>query len=235
MAAQDYEVGMIVENPRAPPWGPERIIAIEGQTVTVHFRGDPAKEAGGAVKKISLDYCTLAVSNQADPFPKHSRGSKQKKAKIKEPPFTMQESISSFLKVFPLGFKDPGYIGDVKSGERQCGATETVRRRFSPEFMNCIDAVIVFRPPQRAHLEEILGIELAHVQDPILSSAQGRPFVFTCTARAREFLLQEGTDAMFGARHLKRAIERHLVFPLSNLVATGQARSLETMIVDYDR
>ncbi len=55
-----------------------------------------------------------------------------------------------------------------------------------------------------------------------MSSTAARQFVLQCTRRARGFLLREGTDVTFGARHLKRAIERHLVFPLSNLLATGQ-------------
>ena len=48
----------------------------------------------------------------------------------------------------------------------------------------------------------------------------------------KEFLLKEGTDPRYGARHLKRAIERHLVFPLANLVATGQVKLGDFVRVD---
>src|SRR5262249_52963523 len=51
---------------------------------------------------------------------------------------------------------------------------------------------------------------------------------------ARGFLLREGTDSKFGARHLKRAIERHLLFPISNLLATGQIELGDRITVDYD-
>jgi len=112
-------------------------------------------------------------------------------------------------------------------------ATEAARRKFSPEFMNRIDKVIVFRTLQRSHLEKVLDIELSRVQDRILNSASGRQFVFRCTDSARELLLEEGTDAKSGARHLKRAIERHLVFPLSNLMATEQVRLGDQVTVDY--
>jgi hypothetical protein len=61
----------------------------------------------------------------------------------------------------------------------------------------------------------------------------GKQFVFQCTPSARELLLEEGTDAKSGARHLKRAIERHLVFPLSNLMATGQLELGDLVTVDY--
>jgi len=57
-------------------------------------------------------------------------------------------------------------------------------------------------------------------------------FVFNCTAKVKSFLLQEGTDPKYGARHLKRAIERHLVVPLANLVATGQVRLGDFIRVD---
>jgi ATP-dependent Clp protease ATP-binding subunit ClpA len=113
-------------------------------------------------------------------------------------------------------------------------AVDAAQRKFSPEFMNRIDKVIVFRILKREHLEKILDIELEHVQQRIMSSAVRRQFVFSCTPSARAFLLQEGPDARFGARHLKRAIERHLVFPLSNLLATEQIELGDLITIDYD-
>ena len=113
-------------------------------------------------------------------------------------------------------------------------ATEVAARRFSPEFMNRIDKVIVFRTLKREHLEEILDIELEHVQDRIMSPAVSRQFVFSCTPAARAFLLNEGTDSRFGAWHLKRSIERHLVLPLSNLLATGQIELGDLVTIDFD-
>jgi ATP-dependent Clp protease ATP-binding subunit ClpA len=112
-------------------------------------------------------------------------------------------------------------------------AKEAAGRKFSPEFMNRIDKVIVFRTLQHEHLQQILDIELRRVQERILSSAGARQFVFRCTPSARDFLLREGTDARYGARHLKRSIERHLVFPLANLIATGQAGLGDLIVVDY--
>jgi ATP-dependent Clp protease ATP-binding subunit ClpB len=114
-------------------------------------------------------------------------------------------------------------------------ATEAARRRFSPEFMNRIDKVVVFRSLKREHLEQILDIELGRVQQRITSCAAGaKQFVFDCTPAARDFLLQEGIDPKFGARHLKRSIERHLIFPLSSLVATGQIDSGDSVTIDFN-
>jgi ATP-dependent Clp protease ATP-binding subunit ClpB len=100
-------------------------------------------------------------------------------------------------------------------------AVEAARRKFSPEFMNRIDKVVVFRSLKEHHLRSILDLELQGVQDRIMLSA-GTKFVFQCSDEAKNMLLQEGIDFKYGARHLKRAIERFLVYPLSNLVATGQ-------------
>ena len=100
-------------------------------------------------------------------------------------------------------------------------ALEAAKRKFSPEFMNRIDKVVVFRSLKENHLRNILEIELDSVQDRITESAETK-FAFECSDEAKEFLLQEGIDLKYGARHLKRAIERFLVYPLSNLVATKQ-------------
>ncbi|HMS39671.1 MAG TPA: AAA family ATPase [Pyrinomonadaceae bacterium] len=112
-------------------------------------------------------------------------------------------------------------------------ALEAAKRKFSPEFMNRIDKVVVFRSLKEHHLRQILDIELKSVQDRITESA-GTKFIFECTDEAREFLLAEGIDLKYGARHLKRAIERFLVYPLSNLVATQQVETGDLVIVDFD-
>jgi len=113
-------------------------------------------------------------------------------------------------------------------------AKEAARRKFSPEFLNRIDKVIVFRALTRDNLEKILDIELERVQQRIINASDGRQFVFRCTKEARDFLLSEGTDIKFGARHLKRSIERHLVFPISNLLATDQIQLGDLITVDFD-
>lgn len=100
-------------------------------------------------------------------------------------------------------------------------AVEAARRKFSPEFMNRIDKVVVFRSLKEHHLRQILDLELQAVQDRIMQSA-GTKFVFQCSETAKDMLLKEGLDFKYGARHLKRSVERFLVYPLSNLVATGQ-------------
>jgi len=111
-------------------------------------------------------------------------------------------------------------------------AVEAARRKFSPEFMNRIDKVVVFKMLRPDDMKSILDIELGMVQQRVLMATGANQFVFTCTQSVKDFLLREGTDAKYGARHLKRAIERHLVFPLANLVATGQVRLGDFVRID---
>jgi ATP-dependent Clp protease ATP-binding subunit ClpB len=112
-------------------------------------------------------------------------------------------------------------------------AVEAARRKFSPEFMNRIDKVVVFRSLKEHHLRQILELELNAVQERIMRSA-GTKFVFQCSDEAKAMLLEEGIDFKYGARHLKRAIERFLVYPLSNLVATEQVGLGDLVYVDLN-
>jgi ATP-dependent Clp protease ATP-binding subunit ClpB len=112
-------------------------------------------------------------------------------------------------------------------------AVEAARRKFSPEFMNRLDKIVVFHPLHRKQLEQVLDIELAMVQQRVLETAKGQ-FLFRVTVNGRDFLLQEGTDQRYGARHLKRAIERHVVYPMANLLATEQVRPGDMICVDWE-
>jgi ATP-dependent Clp protease ATP-binding subunit ClpB len=112
-------------------------------------------------------------------------------------------------------------------------AAEAAKRKFAPEFMNRIDKTVVFHPLRSEQLEQILEIELGMVQQRVLETAKGR-FLFRVTQPARNFLLREGTDMKYGARYLKRAIERHVVYPLASLLATGQVSLGDVISIDWD-
>ena len=112
-------------------------------------------------------------------------------------------------------------------------AMEAARRKFSPEFMNRIDKTIVFRSLKHEQLRQILDLELAKVQTRINDGMLNR-FTFQVTDEAKEFLLSEGVELRYGARHLKRAVERFLVHALANLAATGQARLGDVIVVDFN-
>ncbi len=133
-----------------------------------------------------------------------------------------------------MGFvqpKDKPAAGLDEKVERT--AVEAARRKFSPEFMNRLDKVVVFHPLRREQLERVLEIELGQVQQRVLETAKGQ-FLFRVTEPGRDFLLQEGTDQRYGARHLKRAIERHVVYPLANLLATEQVHLGDLVCIDWN-
>src|SRR5277367_5843342 len=134
-----------------------------------------------------------------------------------------------------MGFIQPTDTPHAELDQKvQRTAVEAARRKFSPEFMNRLDKVVVFHPLQREQLEEVLEIELGQVQQRVLETAKGQ-FLFRVTAAGREFLLQEGTDQRYGARHLKRAIERHVVYPLANLLATEQVHLGDLVCIDWNK
>jgi ATP-dependent Clp protease ATP-binding subunit ClpB len=110
-------------------------------------------------------------------------------------------------------------------------AVNAAKQHFSPEFMNRLDKVIVFKSLTPKDLNSILDIELNAVQNRVFGLGT-KSFALQYTRRVKHFLLREGTDATYGARHLKRAIERHLVFPLSTLIATGQTTDAVAIQVD---
>jgi ATP-dependent Clp protease ATP-binding subunit ClpB len=133
-----------------------------------------------------------------------------------------------------LGFSprlaDSGFQGGRDARVSRIG-TAAARRKFTPEFINRLDKIVVFKPLGDEELSRILDIELAAVQQRVRSAVADTPFHMNVTASARELLLREGTDARYGARHLKRAIERLLVQPLSNLIASGQIQSGDSLLV----
>ena len=132
-----------------------------------------------------------------------------------------------------LGFvQKPTQVDAAFDDKINRSAIDAARRKFSPEFMNRIDKSVVFRTLRSEHLQQILEIELGMVQQRILMASAANQFVFSCTPKVKSFLLHEGTDPKYGARHLKRAIERHIVFQLANLVATGQIKLGDFIRID---
>jgi ATP-dependent Clp protease ATP-binding subunit ClpB len=127
-----------------------------------------------------------------------------------------------------------GVLDDKMNSKISRSGNEAARKKFTPEFINRLDKIVTFRPLGTNELRRILDIELNMVQQRVFSSSADKSFVFKATETAKNFLLQEGTDVKYGARHLKRAIDRLLVQPMSNLIATDQVRGGDWIRVDYD-
>ncbi len=127
-----------------------------------------------------------------------------------------------------------GVVDEKTTGKLSRSGIEAARKKFTPEFMNRLDKIVTFQPLGSEQLKRILDIELNLVQQRIFNTTMDRAFVFTLSDASKNFLLEEGTDLKYGARHLKRAIERLLVQPMSNLIATDQVRGGDWIRVDFD-
>ena len=134
-----------------------------------------------------------------------------------------------------IGFTDQAAALNEPGFDQQIYSTvlDAARRKFSPEFMNRIDSVVVFRNLNEQHIRSIIDIELSQLQRRIMQAAGDVKFSFELSDDAKGFLLREGVDRKYGARHIKRAIERFLVYPLANLISTGQIRYGDHLQVDF--
>jgi len=133
-----------------------------------------------------------------------------------------------------IGKPQNGTIDEKMNAKLSRSGADAARRKFTPEFINRLDKIVTFKPLGTGELKRILDIELNMVQQRIFNTSPDRSFVFKASEAAKEFLLHEGTDLKYGARHLKRAIERLLVQPMSNLIATDQVRGGDCVHVDFD-
>jgi len=125
-----------------------------------------------------------------------------------------------------------GFARLVENCEIGRSGIEAARRKFTPEFINRIDKMVVFRSLGANELNRILDIELNYVRQRVLKADDGLLFGFAVTAAGKQFLLNEGTNVEYGARHLKRAIERFVVQPLSRLIASGQILNGDFIEID---
>src|SRR6202171_4035586 len=141
-----------------------------------------------------------------------------------------------------LGFGAGAARAKMATGEVEEGMTEKLarsgleaaRRKFTPEFINRLDKIVTFQPLGTEQLKKVLDIELNLVQQRIFNTSSDRAFVFTVSEASKDYLLEQGPDLKSGPRHLKRAIERLLVQPASNLMVTEQVRGGDWIRVDYD-
>jgi ATP-dependent Clp protease ATP-binding subunit ClpA len=114
-------------------------------------------------------------------------------------------------------------VGEQRASAKKLEAIGmgAVKRKFSPEFVNRIDAVITYHPLETDAFDEILELQLAALQRHIENRLEERAFEIEVTTEARSFLLHKGTSKEYGARELKRTILRQLTQPLAAMVESG--------------
>lgn len=131
--------------------------------------------------------------------------------------------------------KDIGFLRPtLEASSVKSIADIEIKRRFDPEFINRLDHTVVFESLSRDHYRKILDLEMASVQTLVNISIASPIFYLKWTGEAAEFLIDEGVSAQYGARELKRVINKKVVVPLANLISTGQIESGETVIIDME-
>jgi ATP-dependent Clp protease ATP-binding subunit ClpB len=108
--------------------------------------------------------------------------------------------------------------------------TNALRQHFRPEFLNRVDDIIIFRPLGKAEIEHIIDLQLKKLAQLLAD----RKLTLELTPEAREVLATEGYDPAFGARPLKRAIQRLLQNPLALAVLEGRFNEGDHIIVERD-
>jgi len=131
-----------------------------------------------------------------------------------------------------MGFIQPKDKATTGLHEKvQRTAVEAARRKFSPEFMNRLDKVVVFHPLKRQELDVVLDIELSKYRSACWTRRRA-PSCFESQAKAGSSS-GRGNRPKVRSRHLKRAIERYLVYPIARLLATVQVRQGDSLVIDH--
>ena len=119
---------------------------------------------------------------------------------------------------------------DIPYEKRRAGVEMELKAHFKPEFLNRVDEVIIFNPLSRENIADIVKLQLAEVAVRL----RERGISLEMSKRALEFLVKEGFDPQFGARPLNRAIQKHLLNPLSVRLLSGESLVDQKIKVDSD-
>ncbi len=126
-------------------------------------------------------------------------------------------------------------VADPKDTEKRLAAAGLAAacKRFTPEFMNRLDYVASFHPLTKSDLYKILKIEIQHVADRVENARPDLDFVLDKGVTA--FLVDDGYEQKYGARHLKRSITKHIVEPLANILSSDQIPLGSTVTIHKHR
>ena len=138
----------------------------------------------------------------------------------------MTSNVGSQLILAYRGGGDPDSYQQMKSE-----VLDALRQQFRPEFLNRVDEIVVFHSLSREHLKEIVEIQLEHLRARLAE----RHIALELTEKAREHLALVGYDPSYGARPLKRVIQKELETPLGRLLLKGDVKDGQTVVVDHDR
>ena len=129
-----------------------------------------------------------------------------------------------------LGFQTRGEDGDKKLEKDYAEVEESLKRTFRPEFLNRIDEVIIFHVLSRAQIKQIVDLQMKEIAGRL----QEHHVEIELTEAAREWLAKEGFDPQFGARPLRRMLQRKVESPLSRKLLEKEFQAGDCIIVDAD-
>jgi ATP-dependent Clp protease ATP-binding subunit ClpB len=138
----------------------------------------------------------------------------------------MTSNVGSHLILAYRGGDDPESFQQMKND-----VLDALRQQFRPEFLNRVDEIVVFHSLSREHLKEIVEIQLERLRARLAE----RHITLELNERAREHLAAVGYDPSYGARPLKRVIQKELETPLGRSLLKGDIKDGQTVVVDYDR
>jgi len=121
-----------------------------------------------------------------------------------------------------------GNAGEWEESELHARVLGELRAHFHPEFLNRIDDIVVFHPLQIGHLLQIIDIQMKSLADRLAD----KQMTLTLTDAARQYLTREGYDPAFGARPLRRVIQREILNPLSMKILEGVFKEGDRIIAD---
>jgi ATP-dependent Clp protease ATP-binding subunit ClpA len=144
----------------------------------------------------------------------------------------MTSNVSSelFQETRHLGFQTSRRDAEAIARELRGHLLDALRRTFRPEFLNRVDEIIIFHPLSREHLERIVDIQVANLKKRLAE----RKIDVVLTSAAKRRLADEGFDPVYGARPLRRTIQRQVLDPLALKVLQGEFREGDTVIVDVE-
>jgi ATP-dependent Clp protease ATP-binding subunit ClpC len=114
--------------------------------------------------------------------------------------------------------------------ERKGVIENALKKAFAPEFINRIDDLIIFNPLRKEDIHQIIDIELNKLFHRVTSLG----YTIKLTDVAKDYIAEKGYDEKFGARPLKRAIQKYLEDPIAEEIITAHLKSGDTLLVDYD-
>jgi ATP-dependent Clp protease ATP-binding subunit ClpC len=128
----------------------------------------------------------------------------------------------------PFGFRTDGREQDVDEQRLRESVNDALKRAFRPEFLNRIDDIIIFHPLTQDQIIQVVELMVNDVRRRL----DERGITFELTPAARHWLAEEGFDPVFGARQLRRAVQRHLENALSKGILSGEYEAGDHLVVD---